>query len=71
MPGGEGVFGDFVLSELKLRPANEEEGSLGYATRRAIIRRGRENRVAPLGMTGAGERTGKREIGGFGFEAPA
>jgi hypothetical protein len=28
-----------------------EEGSLDYATRRAKMRRGRKNRVAPLGMT--------------------
>jgi hypothetical protein len=29
-----------------------EEGSLDFATRRAKVRRGRKNRVTPLGMTG-------------------
>src|SRR5208337_5028500 len=31
--------------------SRKTEGSLDYATRRARIRHGRENRVAPLGMT--------------------
>jgi len=35
--------------------AEIEEGSLGCAARRAILRRGREDRAAPLGMTSAGE----------------
>ncbi len=39
----------------------EEERSLDYATRRATMRRGRENRVAPLGMTNRKSRAANHE----------
>src|SRR5271157_769000 len=39
----------------------EEERSLDYATRRATMRRGRESRVAPLGMTNHGSRSTSHE----------
>jgi len=38
----------------KSKRKKEAEGSLEYAIRRATIRRGRENRVATLGMTVCG-----------------
>src|SRR5208283_887432 len=52
-----------ATQSLHVQPnARGTERSLDYATRRATLRRGRENRVAPLGMTA--RTRGKRKAGG-------